>query len=138
MNIIIDSEVLKSTAFIKLSNTARLAFFYFCMNRGFDSRYKDETKLTNLDIKRYDICKSLSTLTRVKKELVSNGLLDQCDPKFANQFAFNFIFSDRWKLFGTKEFDRIDYVVRLNGQAPEWKEQARIAREEKSSRKNNI
>ena len=69
--------LLKSLAFLSLSNTAKVAYSYFLYDKK--SSHQDEVILTFSQAKNFKVCQSQSTFTKIKRELVQYGFLDPLD-----------------------------------------------------------
>ena len=60
--------------------------------------------------KKYGVCDSSTTFSKVKKELVKHGLLDHVDGGGLNAPAV-FELSERWRWFNTDQFDEVPYKL---------------------------
>lgn len=90
-------EILYSKAFRELSQSAKLAYIYFAI----DQKSKEDKKviLTYGQAKEHGVCRSPSTFSKVKKELVHYGFLDPLKRGGLNEHSV-FELSGRWINYG--------------------------------------
>ena len=98
--------LLRSLAFLSLSNTAKIAYTYFLYDKK--SSHQDEVVLTFSQAKNFKVCQSQSTFTKIKRELVKHGFLDPLDPGGLNAPAI-FKVSYRWNRYGYEDFKELQY-----------------------------
>lgn len=101
-----EHRLLDSPPYRSLSSKAKILFMYF--RRDKKNGHQTNVVLTFSQAKEYGICSSPSTFDKIKRELVEKGFLDPLEPGRLNQPAV-FILSDRWKWYGTRVFNNIDY-----------------------------
>ena len=99
-------KILYSKAFKELSQSAKLAYMYFAI----DQKSKEDKKviLTYGQAKGHGVCRSPSTFSKVKKELVCYGFLNPLEGGGLNQHSV-FELSERWMDYGN--------VYSLNGKS---------------------
>ena len=90
-------EILYSKAYQELSQSAKLAYIYFAI----DQKSKEDKKviLTYGQAKEHGVCRSPSTFSKVKKELVRYGFLDPLKRGGLNEHSV-FELSGRWINYG--------------------------------------
>ena len=98
--------LLRSLAFLSLSNAAKVAYTYFLYDKK--SSHQDEVVLTFSQAKNFKVCQSQSTFTKIKRELVQYGLLDPLDGGGLNAPAI-FKVSNRWNRYGNEDFKDLKY-----------------------------
>ena len=98
--------LLRSLAFLSLSNTAKVAYTCFLYDKK--SSHQDEVVLTFSQAKNFKVCQSQSTFTKIKRELVKYGLLDPLDGGGLNAPAI-FKVSNRWNSYGNEDFKELKY-----------------------------
>ena len=98
--------LLKSLAFTSLSSSAKIAYPYFLYDKKND--HEDKLILTFSQAKKFNICRSQSTFTKIKKDLVKHGFLDSFDGGGLNAPAV-FKISNRWKRYGEEDFKELQY-----------------------------
>ena len=98
--------LLKSLAFTSLSSSAKIAYPYFLYDKK--NAHEDKVMLTFSQAKKFNICRSQSTFTKIKKDLVKHGFLDSFDGGGLNAPAV-FKISNRWKRYGEEDFKELQY-----------------------------
>ena len=98
--------LLKSLAFTSLSSSAKIAYAYFLYDKK--NAHEDKVILTFSQAKKFNICRSQSTFTKIKKDLVKHGFLDSFDGGGLNAPAV-FKISNRWKRYGEEDFKELQY-----------------------------
>ena len=104
--VVLQRPLLKSLAFLSLSNTAKVAYSYFLYDKK--SSHQDEVILTFSQAKNFKVCQSQSTFTKIKRELVQYGFLDPLDGGGLNAPAI-FKVSNRWNRYGYEDFKELQY-----------------------------
>ena len=98
--------LLSSLAFTSLCSSAKIAYAYFLYDKKND--HQDQVILTFSQAKKFNICRSQSTFTKIKKELVKHGFLDPLDGGGLNAPAI-FKVSNRWNRYGNEDFKDLKY-----------------------------
>ena len=100
--------LIESEAYKQLSPIATRAFTYF--RRDLKNDHQTKVILSFGQAKKYGVCDSSTTFSKVKKELVKHGLLDHVDGGGLNAPAV-FELSERWRWFNTDQFDEVPYKL---------------------------
>jgi hypothetical protein len=100
-------SLLDSLAYKSLGKSSKIGLIYFLKDRK--SSHQDTLVLTFSQAKKYGVCKSATTFDSIKKELVEKGFLD---PFIPGGLGIHSVFkmSYRWKLYGTAQFEKIEFV----------------------------
>ena len=98
--------LLSSLAFTSLCSSAKIAYPYFLYDKK--NAHEDKVILTFSQAKKFNVCRSQSTFTKIKKELVKHGFLDPLDPGGLNAPAI-FKVSYRWNRYGYEDFKELQY-----------------------------
>ena len=98
--------LLSSLAFTSLCSSAKIAYAYFLYDKK--NAHEDKVILTFSQAKKFNICRSQSTFTKIKKELVKHGFLDPFDGGGLNAPAI-FKVSNRWNRYGNEDFKELKY-----------------------------
>ena len=98
--------LLRSLAFTSLCSSAKIAYAYFLYDKKND--HQDQVILTFSQAKKFNVCRSQSTFTKIKKELVKHGFLDPLDGGGLNAPAI-FKISNRWNRYDNKDFKELKY-----------------------------
>jgi len=93
--------LLSSLAFTALRSSTKIAYAYFLYDKKND--HQDQVILTFSQAKKFNVCRSQSTFTKSKKELVKHGFLDPLDPGGLNALAI-FKISNRWNRYDNEDF----------------------------------
>ena len=101
-------NLVDSEAYQQLSAIATRAFTYF--KRDLKNGHQTKVVLSFGQAKKYGVCDSSTTFSKVKKELVKHGLLDHVDGGGLNAPAV-FELSERWRWFNTDQFDEVPYKL---------------------------
>ena len=96
--------LLKSLAFTSLSSSAKIAYPYFLYDKK--NAHEDKVILTFSQAKKFNICRSQSTFTKIKRDLVKHGFLDPLDGGGLNAPAI-FKISNRWNRYGNEDFKEL-------------------------------
>jgi hypothetical protein len=99
-------NLIESEAYKSLTATSKSAYTYF--KRDVRNSHQENVILTFGQAQKYGVCRSPSTFSKAKIQLVENGLLDPIDGGGLNAPAI-FRLSERWRLFGTKHFKIVAY-----------------------------
>lgn len=100
--VVIEHDLKESVAMYSISNTSFRLYFEMIFNRKNDE-HPIRASISFENARRINICQSNSTFSKVKKELVEKGLLDQMSSGGAGMSAI-FEFSNRWRYYGTDKF----------------------------------
>ena len=98
--------LLSSSAFTSLCSSAKIAYAYFLYDKK--NAHEDKVILTFSQAKKFNVCRSQSTFTKIKKELVKHGFLDPLDGGGLNAPAI-FKVSNRWNRYGNEDFKELKY-----------------------------
>ena len=98
--------LLSSLAFTSLCSSAKIAYAYFLYDKK--NAHEDKVILTFSQAKKFNVCRSQSTFTKIKKELVKHGFLDPLDGGGLNAPAI-FKVSNRWNRYGNEDFKELKY-----------------------------
>ena len=98
--------LLSSLAFTSLCSSAKIAYAYFLYDKK--NNHQDQVILTFSQAKKFNVCRSQSTFTKIKKELVKHGFLDPLDGGGLNAPAI-FKVSNRWNRYGNEDFKELKY-----------------------------
>ena len=98
--------LLRSLAYTSLSRSAKIAYPYFLYDKK--NYHQDSVILTFSQARRFGVCQSPSTFTKIKRELVRHGFLDPVDGGGLNAPAV-FKISLRWKRFGDGDFKEVPF-----------------------------